>query len=114
MNEIVFTPAGLLDLLSQIDEFKDFDIGLTPTIDDKLQLQIGNSIYTIDNNAEIVYVDNEVVEDVSEVNDTTYDNLMSSGQFEDSQPVQSGLIKELAKTLFVGGVVRLTADILKK
>ena len=60
MNEIVFTPAGLLDLLSQIDEFKDLDIGLAPTIDDKLQLQIGNSIYTIDNNAETVYVDNEV------------------------------------------------------
>lgn len=113
MDELVFTPASLLDLLSQIDELKDLNVGLTETIDGKIQLQIGDSIYIIGDSAESIQVDEQVIEDVSSLNEDTYSDLAVSGQFEDDQPIESGIIAELAKTLFIGGVARLTAKYLK-
>ena len=113
MSELVFTPASLLDLLSQIDELKDLDVGLTETIDGKIQLQVGNSVYIIGDSAESIQVDEQVIEDVSSLNEDTYNDLAVSGQFEDDQPIESGIIAELAKTLFIGGVARLTAKYLK-
>lgn len=114
MNELVLTPASLLDLLSQIDELKDLDVGISETIDGGIQLQIGESIYLIENTAEDVIVDDEVVEDVSSINENTYDELMSGEDFIKDDTIESGVIKELAKTLLVGGLVRLTTKFLKK
>lgn len=113
MDELVFTTASLLDLLSQIDELKDLNVGLTETIDGKIQLQVGDSIYIIGDSAESIQVDEQVIEDVSSLNEDTYSDLAVSGQFEDDQPIESGIIAELAKTLFIGGVARLTAKYLK-
>ena len=60
-GEIVLTPAALLDLLTQIDELKDKDIGVTQGLDGMLQLQIGNSIYEIrEDNATEISVDESV------------------------------------------------------
>ena len=39
MDSIVFTPASLIDLLSQIEELKDYDIGISETIDGQIQLK---------------------------------------------------------------------------
>ena len=47
MENIVFTPASLIDLLSKIDELSEFNVGITETIDGDLQLEIGDSIYSI-------------------------------------------------------------------
>lgn len=113
MDELVFTPASLLDLLSQIDELKDLNVGLTETIDGKIQLQVGDSVYIIGDSAESIQVDEQVIEDVSNLNEDTYNDLAVSGQFEDDQPIESGIIAELAKTLLIGGVARLTAKYLK-
>ena len=43
MGELLLTPATLLDLLSNIDEFKNFTISITETFDGKLQLQVNDS-----------------------------------------------------------------------
>lgn len=118
MDNIVFTPAGLLDLLVSIDELSEYDIGLTETIDHNIQLQIGDSIYQLSkSDAEDVIVDDSVVDEISDINDRAYQELESSDndvEIQELDDVESGIIKELIKTLFVGGMVRLAGKTLKK
>lgn len=115
MDELVFTPASLIDLLSQIDELKDVDVGITEAIDGSLQLQVGSSIYNIDDRQAVeVSVDDLVVDQVNQANLDAYEDLVDSAEMIISQePVESGPIKELIKTLLVGGMVRLAAKTLK-
>lgn len=114
MNELVFTPAAVLDLLSQIDELKNVDVGITETFDDKLQVVVGDSIYEIENsNVTDIRVDKEVVEEVADTNQQAYDDMAESGEIELNEPIESGIIKQVAKTLLVGGLVRLGANLLK-
>lgn len=106
MNEIVLTPAALLDILQQVEELSEYPISVTET-SDMIQIRIGDSVYTLPtSDAESIKVDEDVVELVSDVNDTTYEEL------DNSEPVESGLLKEIAKTLLVGGMVRLTTKLL--
>lgn len=119
MDEVVFTTSSLIDILSKIDELKDVDVGIVETPDGTLQLQVGESVYALDpNNAESVEVPAEVVEDVADINDDAYQMLDTSsdvavyGTGEDA--IESGILKELAKTLAIGGMVRLSANMLKK
>lgn len=109
MNDIVFTPAALLDLLNQIDELKDLDLGITETIDGKIQLQVGDSIYEItSDDAEVVEVPEEVVDSVEEINEDAYRELVESDSFEESEEtIESGLIKEAIKSLLLGGAIKL-------
>ena len=44
----------------------------------------------------------------------TYDELAESGEVEVSDPIESGLVKQLFKTLLIGGMVRFAAKELKK
>lgn len=116
MEELIFTPASIVDLLSQIDELKDVNIGISETIDGLIQLQIGNSIYIIeDGDATDVTVDSTVIDTVEDVNLYAYEDLADSGDIDldYSEPIESGIIKQVAKTLLVGGLVRLTAKILR-
>ena len=115
MDGIVFTPASLIDLLSKIDELKDYDINVTETIDDQLQLSIGDSIYLIDNeDATPVQVSEDVVEAVEDINIEAYENLDESIDVlvGDEQPVESGILKEVAKSLLLGGMIRLSKKLL--
>lgn len=106
MNEIVLTPAALLDILQQVEELSEYPISVTET-SNMIQIRIGDSTYTLPtSDAESIKVDKDVVEFVSDVNDTTYAEL------DNSEPVESGLLKEIAKTLLVGGMVRLTTKLL--
>ena len=119
MDSIVFTPASLIDLLSKVDELKDYDIGISETIDGQIQLNIGPSLYIIDtDNSTDISVDDQVVEKVEDTNLEAYENLDESVDVivpgEGDEPVESGIIKELAKTLLVGGLVRLSAGVAKK
>ena len=119
MDSIVFTPASLIDLLSKIEELQDYDIGISETIDGQIQLNIGSSLYIIDTDSSTdVNVDDRVVEQVEDTNLEAYENLDESVEVvvpgEGEEPVESGIIKELAKTLLVGGLVRLTAGAAKK
>lgn len=118
MDSIVFTPASLIDLLSQIEELKDHDIGISETIDGGIQLTVGESLYIIDTeNTTDIQVADQVVETVEDTNLEAYENLDDSVDVvipgEGEEPIESGLIKALAKTLLVGGLVRLSAKLLK-
>lgn len=119
MESIVFTPASLIDLLSQIEELNDSAIGISETIDGKIQLNVGESSYIIDTDvATDVIVDEQTVEQVEDTNFEAYESLDESIEVsvpEDGYvPIESGIIKELAKTLLVGGLVRLSTNALGK
>lgn len=115
MDEILFTPAALIDLLSKIDELKDLDVGISQMPDGTMQLQVGSSTYMIEPEQETeIYVDSSVVEDVEDANLNAYENLSDEFDVTDEfESVESGIIKEIAKTLLVGGMVRLAAKTLK-
>ena len=106
MNEIVLTPAALLDILQQIDELSEYPVSISESAD-AIQLSVGDSSYTISTAAaESVTVPNDVVDAVREVNDETYEQL------DTSEDIEAGLLKEIVKTLLVGGMVRLTGKLL--
>ena len=115
-DQILFTPAAILSILAQIDELKDKDIGITETLDHNLQLQVGETTYEIDPDAaSVVNVDDYIISDISEINEEAYDDMIESSQGDmQYTTVTSGIIKELVKTLLVGGMVRLTNKILRK
>lgn len=116
-NEILLTPAALLDFLRQVDELADKDIAVDDT-GSALNITIGDSSYSIDfNQAEEVEVPDKVVDEVSEINEATYEGLDDVEYTEvsdEEEVVEGGLIKEALKTLAVGGLVRLTAKLLGK
>lgn len=119
MNELLFTPAAILDLLVQIDELHNKDISIVQTLDNKLQLTIGNSTYEIlpDNNEVSIDVPNDIVNQVSDANMAAYEQLAESELVDltdvGTETIESGIIKETIKTLLVGGLVRLTGKLLK-
>ena len=116
-NEILFTTAGLIDFLRQIDELSDKNISIDET-GESLTITIGDSVYGIDSNKiEDVKVPDEVVEEVAGITDEAYAELGEDGVEIDNpseEPVEGGLIKEVLKTLAVGGLVRLTGKLLGK
>ena len=113
-SELVFTPASILELLSKIEEFEDLDLGLTEGLDGSLMLQVGDSVYRIDPEENITEIDvaEDVVDEISNINENTYSELINSGMAVDDQVVETGIIKETLKTLLIGGIVRLGKDYL--
>ena len=115
-NEILFTTASLLDFLQQIDELSDKDIILNED-DSAITVTIGDSTYTINkNDAETVEVPDEVVDEVTEINETAYEELddVEYSEIDEDEVVEGGIISEALKTLAVGGLVRLAGKILGK
>lgn len=114
--DVVFTPASVLEILNQIDELKDYDLGLTETLDGKLQLQVGESTYEISvEDAAEVDAPEEVVDAVETINDDAYADLVGSGEFEeiDTQDlVEAGLIKEAIKSMLLGGAIKFIKKLL--
>ncbi len=116
MDEIVFTPAAVLDFMRQIDELKDVDISLVDDPGSSIQFQIGSSAYTINtNNVTDIKVSEDIVEEVSDANVSAYSDMESSDvQVDELEDIKSGLLKEIGKTLLIGGLVRLTNKLLGK
>lgn len=112
MAEMLFTPASVLDLLTQIDELSEYEVGITQELNGQFQLTVGNSVYSIADDAKNIVVEESVVDDISDVNLDTYEMLSEQGEV-DLFPIESGVIKEITKTLLVGGLVRLTKKLLK-
>ena len=115
-NEILLTPAALLDFLRQVDELADEDISVDDT-GNALNITIGDSSYSLDlGNAETVEVPDEVVDEVAEINETTYEELddVEYTEIAEDEIVEGGILSEALKTLAVGGLVRLTGKILGK
>lgn len=112
MNEFVFTSSGLFELLSQIDELKDKQVQVEEK-SNSIDVRIGESVYSINlKNAAEVAVDEDAVEQVSEINDTVYDEL--ADDIDSSEPVESGIIRNAIKSLLLGGIIRLVPDLMKK
>ena len=116
-NEILFTPAALLDFLRQVEELSDKDIIVDDT-GSSIKITIGDSVYEIKNSdAEEVEVEPEVIEEVSDINESTYEELDDVEYTEitdDEEVVEGGILSEALKTLAVGGMVRLTSKLLGK
>lgn len=109
-SEILFTPSAILDLLSKVDEFSEYDLDLTESLDGKIQLQVGNSVYELnpDEVASDIQVSNDVVDEIAAINEEAYQDLLDENdEYAQKEYVESGLIKELVKTLLIGGVVRM-------
>lgn len=115
-NEILLTPAALLDFLRQIDELADKDISVDDT-GSALNITIGDSSYSINfSDAETVEVPDEVVDEVAEINETAYEELddVEYTEVDDDDVVEGGILSEALKTLAVGGLVRLAGKIMGK
>ena len=118
-NEILFTPAALLDFLLQIDELAEYEISVREA-NGNVMIQIGDSSYTIDTDtAQEVEVTPDVVDEVAEINDSTYEEVANTEYTQTPDipadaPIEGGLIREILKTLAVGGMVRLTGKMLGK
>lgn len=112
MDAILLTPAALLDLLTQIDELSDYDVGITEELNGNIQIAIGSSVYSIADETTDIPVDDAMINDIADINMETYESLSEQGEV-DLLPIESGIIKEITKTLLVGGLVRLTKKLLK-
>lgn len=120
-EQLLFTSAAVLDLLSSIDELADKDIHLSEN-DNNVTIQIGESEYAIaDRNAVDVEVPPEVVDEVDEITSDAFEELSADGvdvDLEDDtyadEVVEGGPIKQIAKTLLLGGMLRLSAKLLQK
>lgn len=126
-EEILFTSAAILDLLSQIDELAGKDLHIDKTIDNKIRLTIGSSVYEISNEPDTtIEVSEETVDDINEATVDAYQELLdrpieyksdisednnSVTQIpEDAEPIQGGIIKEAIKSLLLGGMIRFAKN----
>ena len=112
---ILFTPASILDLLNQIDELKDYDLGITETLDGNLQLQVGTLLYEITpENPEEIEVEESIVDSVEEANQDAYEDLIESEGFQksDNDTIEAGLIKEAIKSMLLGGAIKLVKKLM--
>lgn len=113
-STLLLTPASLVDFLSQIDELSEKSISLNSD-NEYIEVSIGEATYRIRPQDEVnVPVSVDDIDEVNDAADDTYDELVDNGYIENSDEIESGLIKELIKTLAIGGMVRLAAKKLKK
>lgn len=115
-SQVLLTPSSLLDFLIQIDELGDLQISVAETPDGNIQVVIGDSIYSIDcSYAEDVPVTNEAVDQVSDINEEAYEDIVESDDAVESldEDVSAGIVKELVKTLAIGGLARLAGKVVK-
>lgn len=113
-EELLFTSAALLDLFTQIEELDDKDISISE-FDDQILLTIGSSSYSLKpKDATNVEVDEQSLEEIDDSCSDLYEELEAGRGIELSDEViESGPIKELLKTLLIGGMVRLGKKLLK-
>lgn len=119
MDQILLTPSALLDFLIQVEELKDMDISVSETPDGNIlvtfESDTGYSMYSIDcSKAEQVQVEDKTVEQVSDINEEAYEDIVESDDsVEQIVDVEGGLIKEAIKTLAIGGLARLAGKAAK-
>lgn len=114
--DLLFTPASILEILNQIDELKEYDLGVVETLDGKLQVQVGTSFYEFDSsNAEEIIVPEQVIDLVEEVNEDAYTELVDSEGYESEEykeDVEAGLVKEAIKSMLLGGALKLVKKLM--
>jgi len=110
MDQYVFTPSAVLALLTQIDELKDAgDISISEE-DNGVAVKIGDSVYQIESEpSSEVEIDSAAVDEIEDINSEGYYEI--GAEYTDGfDNVEGGIIKELLKTLAIGGLVRLTKN----
>lgn len=109
MENLLFTPSAVLDFLIQIDELKDKEIGIVETLDGNLQVSIGESEYIVKPSElqTTLNINDIQLSEIEELSQETYQDLADNGEIDLTEPIESGIVKEFAKTLLVGGLVRL-------
>nr|DAK99557.1 MAG TPA: hypothetical protein [Caudoviricetes sp.] len=113
-SQILFTPSSLVDFLTQVDELKDVNIGVNDD-GENVSISIGDSTYQINpKSVTNIDVSDDDLDQACQANESNYDELEESGSIELNDSVESGIIKQLLKTLAIGGIVRLAAKELKK
>ena len=109
MDELVFTPSAVLGLLAQIPELEDLDLQIDEQPDSVI-LTIGDNRYELESSPDSeVTVDDDAIEEISDINDEGYEDI----ETDTSESIEGGVIKELAKTLMLGGLIRLTGKAVK-
>ena len=113
MNEetLILTPSALFDVLSQIEELKGHEIQVEQN-DEGIYIQIDTNKYNLQPGTELSDVDDEIVDVIEDINEDGYEAIDNSEEYPDEEPVEGGIIKELIKTLAIGGLVRLTKNAL--
>lgn len=110
MEEMIFTSGAILNLLSEIDELKDYDIDVSESSQGVI-ISIGDSTYAIQaKDATPIEVDEDVIDTVSDVSDEAYSDYDES----ELDEVEGGIVKEAIKNMFLGGMIRLTNKMLAK
>lgn len=115
MDELLFTSASILDLLSNVEELKDKNLDLQET-ESGVTITIGDIAYEIkSSDAAEVEVDESTIEEIDNITTEAYEELSVEGvDVDDKEDVQGGPIKSLLKTLLLGGMVKMTAKMLKE
>lgn len=113
----LYTNAAILNLLTSIDELKDYNVAITESLDGLTQIQIGDSYYQIDpeeSDITDIEVSESDLENVEDANVSAYEDLIEQTIVEEQiEPIESGLLKEIVKSLALGGLIRLGAKLLK-
>ena len=115
MNELLFTSASILDLLSNIEELKDKNLDMSET-SSGVTITIGDISYEIKSSeATEVEVDESIIDEIDNITAEAYEDLSVEGvDLNDKEDIEGGPIKSLLKTLLLGGMVRLTAKMLRE
>lgn len=115
-GKLVLTPSALLTFLSQIEELDNRDNMSILEEEDSIELHIGESVYILVSPEESeVEVNLEAAEEIQEINAEGYETFNDEiAELEVDENIEGGIIKELAKTLLVGGLVRLTKNAIAK
>ena len=107
-QELLLTSVSLFDILSQISELSSCKIDVSDT-GTSISIKIDDNTYVVKSSSnDIVSAPESVVQDISEIVDTEY------GRSDSAENIESGVLKEIVKTLAVGGLVRLSAKLLSK
>ena len=114
MSNILLTPSGLLGFLNEIEELKDKEITFHES-DDKISVVIDNNEYVLDasQSAEIE-VPEDAIDEVENANEEGYEDIGEDIEDVAEDEIEGGIIKELVKTLALGGLVRMTKHAFEK
>lgn len=105
----VLTISGLISFLSEIEQLKGIDMQVSED-ENGWSIAIGEDIYRLESENEIE-VDSDIVDSIEEIDEEGWDEVPDVVE---EEPVEGGVIKELLKTLAIGGLVRLTKNAIQK
>lgn len=111
----VFTPVGILEILSQISELDDYELGLQEDPNGDVRIFVGESQYIIKSSSlDKLVVPENVSDSIENIDKDTADEILDAGAEERSHSdvVESGVLREIVKSMLVGGAIRMIKKLL--